>query len=224
MGWELVSAAGATTDAQGRIADDLFIQVGGGALASSCIQGLREARDLGALRGLPRILAVQTEAVSPLSRAYDRIVETVLDRLPAGAADAPPPTDRAGRARFVLDAVPAAVRDEALRYAATHRSSFMWPWETEPRSVAEAILDDETYDWLEVVRGMLETAGFPVLVSEDRLREAHALARRTTDVPVDVNGASSLAGALELAHQGLLAPDRSIALLFTGVDRAEAAG
>ena len=42
-----------------------------------------------------------------------------------------------------------------LAWAARHRSAFMWPWETEPHSVADGILDDETYDWLAVVRGML---------------------------------------------------------------------
>ena len=36
----------------------------------------------------------------------------------------------------------------ALRFASTHRSEFMWPWEEEPTSVAHGILDDETYDWL----------------------------------------------------------------------------
>jgi len=215
LGWELVS----TADAEGRMADDLFIQVGGGALASSCIQGLREARDLGALRQLPRILAVQAESASPLSRAYDRVVDTLLERLGTPLDDAPPQTDRAGRARFVRDVAPATLRDDVLRFAATHRSSFMWTWEEEPRSLADAILDDETYDWLEVVRGMLETGGFPVLVSDDTLREAHALARRTTEIPVDLNGTSGLAGALQLAQQGLLSPDRSIALLFTGVER-----
>ena len=213
LGWELASGGG------GHLPDDLFIQVGGGALASACIQGLREARDLGALRQIPRIIAVQTEAVSPLCRAYDRVIDTLLDHLPAVAADAPPASDRPARARFVHDAAPDSLRDDVLRYAATHRSAYMWTWEREPRSVADAILDDETYDWLEVVRGMLETAGFPVVVSEDRLREAHALARRTTDIPVDVNGSSGLAGALELSHQGGLERDRSIGFLFTGVDR-----
>ena len=48
-----------------------------------------------------------------------------------------------------------------------HRSEFMWPWETEPHSVAHGILDDETYDWLAVVEGMLATGGTPVVVDEE---------------------------------------------------------
>ncbi len=53
-----------------------------------------------------------------------------------------------------------------LGYAASHRSEFMWPWESEPHSVAHGILDDETYDWLAVVEGMLATGGAPVVVGE----------------------------------------------------------
>jgi len=32
----------------------------------------------------------------------------------------------------------------------------MWPWEETPRSVAHGILDDETYDWLAIVKGIME--------------------------------------------------------------------
>ena len=57
---------------------------------------------------------------------------------------------RAARARVRrLVARPAALRRTPRR----HRAEFMWPWETEPHSVAHGILDDETYDWLAVVRG-----------------------------------------------------------------------
>ena len=57
--------------------------------------------------------------------------------------------------------------EERLRFASHHRSAFMWPWEEEPRSIAHGILDDETYDWLAVVEGMLATGGRPLVVGED---------------------------------------------------------
>ncbi len=44
--------------------------------------------------------------------------------------------------------------DAALARAAGHRSQFMWPWEEPPHSVASGILDDETYDWLAILRGV----------------------------------------------------------------------
>ena len=57
--WEIVSQL---AERGGRI-DRLFVQVGGGALATSCIQGLREAVKLGALEAMPKIHAVQTDEV-----------------------------------------------------------------------------------------------------------------------------------------------------------------
>ncbi|HSP33106.1 MAG TPA: pyridoxal-phosphate dependent enzyme, partial [Thermoanaerobaculia bacterium] len=54
-----------------------------------------------------------------------------------------------------------------LDYAIHHRSKFMWPWESAPHSVAHGIIDDETYDWAAVVRGMRETGGWPIVVSEE---------------------------------------------------------
>ena len=53
----------------------------------------------------------------------------------------------------------------------------MWPWESEPKSIATGILDDETYDWLAVVGGMLRSGGRPVVVYEERLAEANELGR-----------------------------------------------
>ena len=46
-----------------------------------------------------------------------------------------------------------------------------------PRSIAHGILDDETYDWVAVVEGMLKTGGWPLVVDEDRLVDANAFAR-----------------------------------------------
>lgn len=69
LGWEhAVQLAAAHTPVE-----DLFVQVGGGALASACIAGLEEAHDCGVLAHLPRIHAVQTAAVAPLARAWDLV-------------------------------------------------------------------------------------------------------------------------------------------------------
>ena len=138
LGYEMAAAL-----AGGPALDRLVVQVGGGALASACIESIDDCVALGALPQAPRFHAVQTEGAWPLRRAFDRVAA----RLPA-------------------DATPEDVR-EALSYAATHRSAFMWPWEEEPHSVAHGILDDETYDWLAVVEGMLRTGGSPVVVGED---------------------------------------------------------
>lgn len=128
--------------------DRLFVQVGGGALATALVQAFRDARAVGFWRHEPpRLFAVQTEAAHPLQRAHARIVA------------------RGGDWRRALDE------------AAQRRSAYMQPWGEEPHSVATGILDDETYDWRAVVAGLLATGGGPVVVSEDRLLEARSLAR-----------------------------------------------
>ena len=175
--------------------DHLVIQVGGGALASACIEALGEAALLGSLARPPRYHAVQTTGAWPLSRAF----ELVAARLPAGAG---------------LPEVP-----EVLSYAATHRSEFMWPWEKEPASIAHGILDDETYDWLAVVEGMLVSGGGPVVVSEDLLARANALAVDATHIDVDPTGSSGLAGLLVLRDQGAIGDHERVGVLLTGVRR-----
>jgi threonine synthase len=190
-GYEIVTALG------GLALDHCVIQVGGGALASACIQAFTRAVRLGALARPPRFHMVQTEGAYPLKRAYERVVERMRG---SGVGT-----------------------DAALRYAATHRSEFMWPWETEPRSVAHGILDDETYDWLAVVRGMLETGGEPVVVSEATLREANALARSATGIAVDHTGSAGLAGLLQLRREGRVGRGETAAVIFSGAARSQTA-
>jgi threonine synthase len=201
--------------------DRIFIQVGGGALASACIQAFAACVRAGRLDAMPRVHAVQTCGGYPLKRAYDRLVDHIFARLAASS----PGIRRTfathdDRARYLLSAASPALLDEASAYARAHRSEFMWPWETEPRSVATGILDDETYDWAIVVEGMVRSGGFPVVVDEATLEEANALAREATGANVDHTGSSGLAGLLALSRslERPRATER-IAVLFTGVRR-----
>ena len=113
------------------------------------------------------------------------------------------------------------VYDRGLAYAARHRTEFMWPWETEPHSIAHGILDDETYDWLAVCEGMLATGGAPLVVDEETLERANALARETTGIDVDPTGSSGLAGLVALRAAGAVGRDERVAILFTGVTRPQ---
>ncbi len=63
--------------------DRLVVQVGGGALASACAYGFREAQALGAIGSRPRLDTVQTESAWPLRRAYDAVAHIGY---PAGIA------------------------------------------------------------------------------------------------------------------------------------------
>lgn len=218
LAWEMV----ATELARGRSSDRLFLQVGGGALATAVIEGLREVRDLGLIRSLPRIHAVQTRGVSPLARCYERVVARIIDRYRAETdADAKVPERPVERADWIRSEVAPAILGSELNYATHHRSSFMWPWEEPKRSFADGILDDETYDWTVVVLGMLETGGFPVVISEDRVRKVYRMARRLTDIRVGPTGAAGLAGCHALARARRIGADEHVSVLFTGVKRWE---
>jgi threonine synthase len=191
LGWELVDQLG---DHDWEV-DHLVVQVGGGALASSIVQSLVEARRLGALARLPRIHTVQTHGAAPLARAVERV------RAQAGPHPAP------------------AALDTALAHAARDRSAFMWPWESPPHSIAHGILDDETYDWVEVARGTLLTDGLSLVVDEATLGEANELARSTTGIDADHTGTAGLAGVIELQRRDEIRPGESVAVIFTGVRR-----
>lgn len=57
----------------GTVPDALFVQVGGGALASALAQGLALARANGLLPKLPKLITVQTAGCAPLARAWERL-------------------------------------------------------------------------------------------------------------------------------------------------------
>jgi threonine synthase len=192
LGYELAAELAAA----GLTLDHLVVQVGGGALATACIAAFDEAVALGVLPRGPRVHTVQTEGAHPLERAY----HLVRAQLP------PEPTAAEVRA--------------AVAAAARNRSGYMWPWETEPKSLATGILDDETYDWRAVVEGMLRAEGMPVVVAEDPIAAAHRLGTEA-GYPVDPTGTSGLAGLLDLRAAGVIGPGDRTAVLFTGVARPE---
>ena len=105
LAWELAEAL-----AESRaVPDRVVVQVGGGALASACIQGFGQAVDLEVLPWLPTIDIVQTAGAHPLVRAYG-LIRRQIDGMR-------PPED-------------------ALHDAAQHRGAYMWPGRSVPGSVA----------------------------------------------------------------------------------------
>ncbi len=190
LGYEIVTGLASA----GQELDHLVVQVGGGALATACIRAFEEAAALGVVSGVPRVHTVQTQGAHPLERAYHLVR--------AGLPARPRPAD--------LQA--------AMSAAARHRSAYMWPWETEPKSLATGILDDETYDWRAVVEGMLRSGGEPVVASEDQIATAHVLGNEA-GYHADPTGTAGLAGLIELCSRGMVGPHERVAVLFTGVQR-----
>ena len=183
LGWELAEAY---AKAENDFFSCLFVQVGGGALASSIVQGLQEACDFKMLNRLPRICAVQTQGCAPLARAINLIQEKIAE----------------------------SSTQEAFAHAVSHPEEYMWPWEQEPRSIASGILDDETYDWLPIAWGIIESNGTTPVVSDNQVQKALELSHKHTTIPAGPTGVSGLAGLLDWAESQSIA---KAAVLFTGI-------
>lgn len=104
-------------------------------------------------------------------------------------------------------------------HAGSRWDECMWPWETEPQSLADGILDDETYDWVGVCDAMSATGGSPVVSPESDVVAAYALAHRATNIDVSPTGSAGLAGVLTLQSQGVLSNDERIGVVFSGIRR-----
>jgi threonine synthase len=196
LGWELIDQLPDHASAL----DRLVVHVGGGAFASAQALAFEDARAAGLIAHLPRLDTVQTQGGFPLARAH----ALVLDHLGVVAGET----------------VDAEIVASGLHDVAAHRSAYMWPWESEPVSLAHGILDDETYDWLAVVRAMLLTGGRSVVVDEAAIEAANRLARPDLGIDADHTGTAGLAGLMSLRQDGVVAPDETVAVIFSGVRRS----
>jgi len=168
--------------------DHVVVQVGGGALASSTFHALADAVALGRWPSLPRLHAVQAVGAAPLVRAWEAL-----------------------RAVAAVDGW-----EGALAAAAADPSRFMRPWDGEPTSAATGILDDETYDWLAIVRAVAATGGSVVAVDEPTI--AAAVREGRTWVPdVGPTGTAGLAGVRALQGAGGIREGERVAVVFSGV-------
>jgi len=131
----------------------VVVQVGGGALASGILTGLRYSKNSGQIPCIPTLHTVQAMGCAPLARCYKRLIQDVA------SAD----MDSAGDDVRVQEPVDAGQRKQVIEAAAASRNEFMYPWE-DPHSVAHGVLDDESYDWAHICDGMMETAGSASLV------------------------------------------------------------
>ncbi len=93
---------------------------------------------------------------------------------------------------------------------------FMTPW-ADPQSLADGILDDETYDWQADVAVMRASGGRPIVVAEHLVEQAWALARQT-GIDVSPTGSAALAALLPGAEPGVR-PGERVALVFSGLNR-----
>jgi threonine synthase len=111
------------------------------------------------------------------------------------------------RAGVDLRAGPEAVADRW--------GELMTPW-TEPHSLADGILDDETYDWIGVFAAIGARGDAPIVATEDDVVAAHALAR-AAGFDVSPTGSAGLAGLLAIVDA--VQPTERVAVVMSGVAR-----
>ena len=168
LGWEIAEQISQI--------DRVFMQVGGGAFASTFATSFYDSDHKA------RLHAVQTEGCAPLVRAWKRYVEL---------------------------GSPSVI-------GATW-SDVMWPWEQVPTSFADGILDDETYDWIDIVGHMRSSQGGAVRALESNIVRAHHMAHEYTDIDVSPTGSSGLAGVLEIRDE--IDADEKVLVMFSGRSR-----
>ena len=167
----------------------LYVQVGGGALASAVWSGLIERVRYLTLDISPVLHAVQVASCAPLCRAWTRLSEH---------------DGNIGR---------------LMSKARTSPNDYMTPWEDVGLSAATGILDDVTYEWLTVVEPMLSTNGWPVTVTETQILDAHRFVHEYCDIDADETGTAGLAGVLHDSRVGVIRRDDNVVALVTGVTR-----
>ena len=94
-------------------------------------------------------------------------------------------------------------------------AEIMTPWPG-PRSIADGILDDETYDWIGVFEAMKDCGGTPVVAPEELIVRAHELAS-STGINVSPTGSAGLAGLLSIREK--IDDGERVAVVFSGVGR-----
>ena len=200
IGWELGDQLPAAPE---RVR--LFVQIGGGALASSAWMGLRESRP-----DLETVLhPVQTEACAPLARAWRLVGDDLARRHDMPPSDIPSERARALRGHG----------DEARALMDGQPDRYMWPWDPVGSSAATGILDDVTYDWQTVVGPTIDSGGWPIVISEVHVERANELGRSHTGIDVDATGTAGLAGLLDLPTLATVHEHDRVVVLFTGVRR-----
>ena len=176
------------------LARDLYVQIGGGALASATMDGLERAGNRASQTAslpLPRLHPVQPTQAHPYLAAWDRLAVHL-----AGGVD---------------------FEDAAAR------EGIMEPWPGTPASVATGILDDITYDWMTVANHQFKSGGWTVSVEEETFVAATDLAAAQVSPPPDATGAAGLAGLLTDEALGRLDESRegeTTVVLLTGIDRS----
>ena len=192
--------------------DHAWIQVGGGALASSVMDGLARACPD---RRLPRLHPVQAQAAHPYVAGWRRIAPELWGQ-PIKFGDE---SSNPEAWRQFADQLQIHTSDLDLAAVLDQRADLMVPWPTTPTSVASGILDDLAYDWRTVMVHQIKTGGWPVTASEADFERALDVGKAQVDPAPDATGTSGLAGIFTLKFNDSLIGNERHLVLITGGDR-----
>ncbi len=106
-------------------------------------------------------------------------------------------------------------RSEGVECPAENWAEIMTVWD-DPSSLADGILDDETYDWIGVLEALRSSGGRPIIASEEQVREAHGLAHRA-GFNASPTGSAGLAGVLAARNE--ISENDQIVVVMSGVTR-----
>jgi threonine synthase len=106
-------------------------------------------------------------------------------------------------------------RAQGIERPAEQWAEIMTVWDA-PESLADGILDDETYDWVGVLAALRSSGGRSVVAPETSVIAAHRLALRA-GFDASPTGTAGLAGALAISHE--IAADERIIVVMSGVTR-----
>ncbi len=106
-------------------------------------------------------------------------------------------------------------RANAADHPEQNWADIMRPW-PHPHSLADGILDDETYDWIAVRNAIDESGGRSLVVPESAIEQAHAAAVGA-GFDVSPTGSAGLAGALAELEQGVISTP--VLVVMSGVAR-----
>ncbi len=109
--------------------------------------------------------------------------------------------------------------DRGIVDVGLHWDELMTVWD-DPTSLADGILDDETYDWVDIAHSLRVAGGSSVVVSEAKIVAAHDLAH-DAGFDASATGTAGLAGLLHILETD---PDRfdaasRVAVVMSGVER-----
>jgi threonine dehydratase len=169
--------------------DRILIQVGGGALASSTMQALTDAENLGILKNRPSLNTVQATGCSPLLISFNRIAESEN---------------------------PSEALAEAVSVPHKYMEPWENPSSAATGILDDVTYDWLPLVW-DMLLG--RNSGGPLSASEEKILLAKKLVADHTDVSASATGTAGLAGLLAAKEDGCVSSDDSVIILLTGVDR-----